>query len=311
MFAHEEFRKHVYVYDHKTRSVDYLAGENSCWPVKWLLARYHRRHVLCGHGLPEMAPQRLQVKNLVNKLRWTAYFSTRGKGPNEEKEDRRIIKNIPHRSTPRCGEVFCARDRSVAFEPTGRPLDHHGRTHQEGEVLGSGYKVLQPSSPGDMGLETHEDKCWAALPNDKELGFTVMNKDELKTMVLGAFESEKYEQVSTLSTPLTMMKGEYTSLCQRIARLEGAPREAVRVRNNALVPVARFDTVFQATLKTHTPHRQICIRPVHAGRRHAAAGVSMWLSDQLQSVLDKLSRFVIDSTAFCLWSSACEILAPT
>lgn len=103
MIAHEELRKHVFVYNRTTRSADYLAAENSCWPIEWQLARYHRRHFLWGRGLPEIAPQRKRVNKCVNELRWRAYFSTGVKGP-KEKEERKIIKKIQHRSTPRCGE---------------------------------------------------------------------------------------------------------------------------------------------------------------------------------------------------------------
>lgn len=70
--------------------------------------------------------------------------------------------------------------------------------------------------------------------------------------------------------------------------------------SDALVQTESLDTVFQATLNIHQPHGQMCIRRMHADSRHAAAGVSMWLSDQFQSVLNNLSHFVIDSTVFCL-----------
>lgn len=53
-----------------------------------------------------------------------------------------------------------------------------------------------------------KEKGWAALPNGKVPSFTI-------------FESEKCENVSTHSTSLTMVNGEYTSLLQRIAGARG------------------------------------------------------------------------------------------
>lgn len=242
----------------------------------------------------------MQVRNFVNKIKWKAFFNTEVKNiKNVEKEERRIIKNILHRSTPRCNETLVPEIEAWLAGLQSALLSAMDKGLRKAKYFTPEARWCNHPALTTWAWKFMKERNWTALPNDKEPGFTIVKKDELKKMILEKFESEKYEEVSTLSTSLTMMKDEYVSLCRRIARLEGAPREAVRMGSSALVPAARFDTVFQATLKTHKPQGQVRIRPIHAGSRHTAAGVSMWLSDQLQSVLNELPHFVIDSNAFC------------
>lgn len=104
LLAYEELRNHMYVYGDTTRSVDYVDAEKSRWRMLWLLAWYHRRHVLCWRGLLEIVPQTMQVRSFVNTPMWEACLNTGVKDFEEKDEERRILRRVLHRSMPICGQ---------------------------------------------------------------------------------------------------------------------------------------------------------------------------------------------------------------
>ena len=54
LFDFQNTRRHIYYYNHETRCVDQPYRYSAPWPVWWILARFHPRHIWCGKSLPDV-----------------------------------------------------------------------------------------------------------------------------------------------------------------------------------------------------------------------------------------------------------------
>ena len=65
-------RRHVYLYDHESRSVSHPGRQSliAPWPVVLLLGRYNRKHIICSKQDPKADYMRDDVLHFCTKLRW-------------------------------------------------------------------------------------------------------------------------------------------------------------------------------------------------------------------------------------------------
>ena len=54
LFDFQNTRRHIYHYNHETRCADQPCRDSAPWPVLWILARFHPRHIWCGKSLPNV-----------------------------------------------------------------------------------------------------------------------------------------------------------------------------------------------------------------------------------------------------------------
>jgi hypothetical protein len=64
----ERLRRRVYVYKHETHEA-VLPDETIPWPIIWVCARFHRKHVLVGRALPKFQKVMEDLKTFSNKIK--------------------------------------------------------------------------------------------------------------------------------------------------------------------------------------------------------------------------------------------------
>ena len=75
LFDFQNTRRHIYYYNHETRCVDQPCRESAPWPVLWILARFHPRHIWCGKSLPNVVNFKASLNIFANRIRWRRFFS--------------------------------------------------------------------------------------------------------------------------------------------------------------------------------------------------------------------------------------------
>ena len=48
LFECENTKRRIWMHDNSSRSVNRPSGNTILWPVLWILARFHPRHLWCG-----------------------------------------------------------------------------------------------------------------------------------------------------------------------------------------------------------------------------------------------------------------------
>jgi len=73
LYNYDHIANKVYVFNYATKSVTSAAdAENGiAWPVVWLLATHHRKHICCSRQLPSMDLLRQSIKDVVCRIQWT------------------------------------------------------------------------------------------------------------------------------------------------------------------------------------------------------------------------------------------------
>ena len=65
--------KRVYVLDLEAKSVGHADGRIQ-WPIIWLLARFHKKHILCSKTRPNINLIRGQLAQFGHKIKWRFHY---------------------------------------------------------------------------------------------------------------------------------------------------------------------------------------------------------------------------------------------
>ena len=76
LFDFQNTRRHIYRYNRATRCVDQPCQSAAPWPVLWILARFHPRHIWCGKSLPNVDNLKASLNIFANRIRWRWFFVT-------------------------------------------------------------------------------------------------------------------------------------------------------------------------------------------------------------------------------------------
>ena len=74
LFDFQNTRRHIYYYNHETRCVDQPCRCSAPWPVLWILARFHPRHIWCGKSFANVVNFKASLNIFANRIRWRWFF---------------------------------------------------------------------------------------------------------------------------------------------------------------------------------------------------------------------------------------------
>ena len=74
LFDFQNTRRHIYYYNHETRCVDQPCRDSAPWPVLWILAWFHPRHIWCGKSSPNVIIFEASLNIFANRIRWRWFF---------------------------------------------------------------------------------------------------------------------------------------------------------------------------------------------------------------------------------------------
>ena len=146
-----KFKENVLSYDWRNMSVH---AANIPWPITWLLARTHPKHIWHQPGVPEREQIDRDVANFVNRCKWRA---TLAKTPYHPP----FAISKPQR-TASCNSVIPAPLDAWLYD-----LDRHLNKSVVGLRLSTPIKPCRPKLVS-WALRILRDRNLVALPNDKK-----------------------------------------------------------------------------------------------------------------------------------------------
>ena len=300
LFDFQNTRKHIYYYNHETRCVDQPCQSVAPWPVIWILARFHPRHIWCGKSLPNMDRFQSSLNIFANRIRWRWFF----------------------RDTPRQQFSICVpshgRSRACTF-PIAPSLDtwiaslKHCLTEvfiKSSRAASRDRSFCNKIPLVNFGLEILSDCGFEAVANDKDGGYSLVHPETLTNVHLKLLENGQYFETDFTNWDARCTKASmsYSALCKRVEVLEREPDLAKMLRKSLSSPGAKIEVQLVTSCKSHKPPGQIKFRNVHSAPRHAFAGLAIWSAKQHREQLKQFPTLYRDTRDFIHNISALKAL---
>ena len=253
------------------------------WPVKWLLARFHKKHSFVGRQM--LAQDKVQgaLRQWRRKMEWRWWHSQ-----NSTHDDSPL--RISGVKTPHCDKMI--------------PCEIRGWLHDVERQIWMGVKMSRSaarrgrkfSNLPEMvrwAFRLMRDRAWQAFPLDKEPGVVLVTRDVADRVHQRTLEGPCYIRVREAADMVQQqLRLEYFSLATRIGKLDGA-RLTWQISRSMNEPDFWYSSRLLLLCKSHkTP---VTWRNVHSSSTSALAGLSAWLTRELQTRLDQFDHILRDS----------------
>ena len=264
------------------------------WPLVWLLTRFNRKHILEGRRCPPEAEIRDSLIQFERRFRWRYLLR------NNESRDARFVK-IPRApvmpvystTTPDLEAWLASFRRCVAGAATvarSRALARRCSNMTRLTRYCQGWYRRAPI---------------VAIANDKEPGYTVLSLPALKAVHEEILSSKDYREISADEISKVKWYEGYGRQCMKMAVVERSKGLAKNLQKSADMPHCKPATKLLVTAKTHKP--RAAFRNVHAGGATVFSGLSIFLGQQLQQILDRLPHILPSCEAFASWAASIRV----
>ena len=256
--------------------------------VAWLIElvlRFHAKHVFTSRLLPSLANVSRAFQQWELKIRWRYEFNRLSAHEVPAPETQHWWKLHGRHSTPPLGrnmsdewEVFlhdaklAAMKRFAASRSFFRDKRH--LCSNLNPIARWGLKLLRG---GPLG----------AVNTDKDGGFTLVNKQELKEAVTSSLREPQYQEIVVHEDLPTDMVQEYRNVCEMV-RLRSGDNELANALTSSLRRGGRdFACSVLTTVKTHKDPGQVSLRIIHAAPKHFMNPGMRWIGMHLKSFIAK------------------------
>ena len=223
LFDFQNARRHIYYYNHETRCVDQPCRDSAPWPVLWILARFHPRHIWCGKSLPNVVNFKASLNIFANRIRWRRFF--------RDKPRQQVSICVPsHGRTRVCTRPVAPsldtwisnlkRCLTEVFIKSSRTASRDRSCCNKIPLVNFGLEILSKS-----GLE--------AVANDKDGGYSLVDPNVLTNVHFQLLMSGQYFETEFMNWDRRCAKASlsYSILCKRVEDLEQEPELARELKN--------------------------------------------------------------------------------
>ena len=280
-------REQVYVYDHTSHSVYTPGGGEVEWPIIWILARYHKKHILCNKSLPRIDHVVRDLKEWGNRFKWRWYHrASAGSKPSI---------TIRYRESPACEHLLAPEVEWMVRNMKDCVLSECRKAISRARYDRSYANILPLTS---FGLRLLRRSGLKAIPNDTDGGYALETKAEHREVHAEILNSGVYEEFPDfmVHTEINNAVTSYCDLCYLIAKHCGEPRLAWELRKS--LQQGRLIATLKPTCKSYKLMGEVSHRPVHALPDYAFAGSSKWVSKELMKDLRGREYLVKDTAQF-------------
>lgn len=265
----DELSTSVRMYDAVNRklvAVDYLLP----WPVKFMMIRYHHKHVFESRTPPSSKTFLQDVTSLEHKFRWRAKLKHNGG------EDWKCYKHKMCDVTPHRGFVEPAlRDFLIRLRSTLASAFRRARRRTCSGNFSSAFLWARQ-------WLTEEGLMLA--PFDKESGCCLIRKSDMAHVKEEVMRGSCYEPVSEdLETLQQLHRARYFRLAAWVAKTSENDRLGHLVRRSMNNEKAWYSARLMVTLKSHKCP-PLTWRNIHGSPAQACLGLSAWLTEQLKPI---------------------------
>ena len=183
----------LYVYDHVSNTTRRPFPNEVMWPIEYLLAHHHKKHIFTPKSQPDLAVVGKSLASWANKVRWRhVYFHDPGATADDEelwklKSRRTFTHPCPHSVSPEM-EAFILDTTSSVFEACRRSRSRAlGRAKEFASSIDAVSRIA---------MHILRMSNWGAICTDKDGGFTLIDKDQLVEEKLQILRRANYEPLS-------------------------------------------------------------------------------------------------------------------
>ena len=275
----------VQIFDAATDSV--VEFEDDLWPVKWLLVRYHRKHIFASQRLPTHEEFVKSVSDFTNKFHWAHHH-----------------KSLNHIHEPLPPKL---RTPGVPTPPCSKPLHpcFAAWTGQLRRCLAQGFlrdeAVARATPRKEMPVIRRARKMLRALgltavPRDRGGGFTLVRDQDLQAAAFKILGGSCYHYFSGI-VDLNGMRETYCRLIKRISK-ECDVLEGRCVGKSLSLPRGTAAGTLAFTIKDHKAPGEVCFRNLHTGSRSLWQGLGRWVTYHLSPILSSQPHVLQSQQAF-------------
>jgi len=249
----QRLRKMVFVFRSETASVERPGDSDFSkkipWPIVWLLARYHKKHIFINQAKPKIERLTSDLESFVHKAKWRWVL--------RKQRAENYVVQIKQKGGVPCNEPVDA--ELIAWLKTIENKTVQAAMRSKGVNRNMRYGNCLPIVR--VALKLLEDGPWAVTSSDKDGGFCIMTKDDLREAHLGILKQDWYAGVRHHINANDLWQ-QYQNLTTRVQNLEGEAGLA-RKLNSTFSSKGIFSKL-KTTTKTHKEAGKVTHRNVHS-----------------------------------------------
>ncbi|CAE7247164.1 unnamed protein product [Symbiodinium sp. CCMP2592] len=282
----------LYTYSPAEKQAWVASPRDVPWPIEFVL-RFHAKHVFTSRRLPSLASVSRALQQWEFKIRWRYEFNKLSVHETPLEETQQWWKLHDRHSTPPIGqnmpeqwEVFLHEAKLAAMK----------RFAASRSFFRDKRHLCSNLSPiARWGLKLLREGPLGAVKTDKDGGFTVVNKHELKEAVTSSLRGPQYQEIVVHEDLVTDMVQEYRNVCEMI-RLHTRDNELSNALTSSLRRGGRdFACSVLTTVKTHKDPGQVSLRIIHAAPKHFMNPGMRWIGMHLKSFIATHPHILKDS----------------
>ena len=265
------------------------SGEQAPWPLVWLLARYHRKHVFATRHSFDPAILRHSIVQFERRIRWR--FHLEGSPGNTN-----FVK-IPRAEVCPCYKLTSADVEAwlAAFRRCIVGAASAARSHS----LACNYTNV--SRLARFCFKWYAATPIRAIPNDKEPGYTCMSSETLASIHEQILATNSYVEVSPGEIEERRWKPAYLRLCRNIAIAERDKKLGPNLQRSANLRDCNPAAKLVVSAKTHKC--SAAFRNIHAGGSGSFSGLGIWIGKVFQARVNGLAHCLPSCQSFADWAA--------
>ena len=256
------------------------------WPAEFILANFHRKHVLHTSRLPRLSLVADGLRNFVHRVCWRIALADAEGSPWHRLRSKKLA------ATPFRGEL--PSDIMTLLEELSQTVLEKCRKarvqHLRRRVRIPGiYKFALTFFSGS----------WGALPTDKDGGYCLLPKVKIREGMLDLLEGPAYHPVLRSSTLCEDVIDDYIAVSSQIAGdLKDRGLKFALLSDIDTEAQQRVFQQLQVNVKTHKPVGKVTFRAIHSSACSALKPGMRYISWCLQPALARIPWLLRDSFDF-------------
>ena len=245
------------------------------WPVLYILATHNHKHRFQNSNFPNPRIVKEDIQNFTNKLRWRWIF-----------RHRRTTRPLSIRFKKRCPR--CPYPVDAALESSLRYLSSSMVSTVAAAATSWKYRSVQFSNLSmlvKLGLRLLRSMNMYVAKADKGFGFCLVPHKTARSTVNNYLETTgMYHRMIVDDHDPCGMFEEYHQIAKAIGQAfdEGYEKSILSTAGEK----GSYCAIFQFTVKSQKPQGARVLRPIHGVVNYCFAGLSAWVCQELQSLLD-------------------------
>lgn len=270
-------------YNLRTRSME---DANVPWPVRWLLGRYHRKHIMMNRSLPDPRLFRQELGQFTEKLKWKPILQPR--------EPPMVTVKRP---TPVCNKEVAPDVTSFVEGFSEAMLIEFDNQRRHAVCERKSSPLSSPLT--DWAKKILVEEKLTVVPHDKRAGLVVMKTADLTSVHIDILGTDCYSECDNPNwhCPELLMR-EYRKLSKLVANLENDPRLETELNKSLRLTNAKIVADLKTTVKSHKDPGHVVHRNLHTCPVAAFGGLSAYVDKAINKELKSMSHLLQSTEHF-------------